>query len=331
MGVRVCWRALTPPTRLGQHRCSLLPATVPVDLAWNAPAECPARDAVLDEISRVLSTSSAPRVAVTARADVSSDGQGRWHAALSLGTHDAHSERTLDAESCSAIASATAVIVAVAAEGETREPEPVPAPQSGRYSPELPTSTRLRQRTSQVVVAGAGALDVGTLPPPIAPGVEATLGWAYTWSTWRIRALGSVTFFPSKNSLPLGGTQAPGEYGRFDLFGASARACGSLVQAVFDFGICLGMEIDWMTGTGATGGPAQPSQHTGAWPLALGSLLASWSFSREVAILVRGEGFYAPAPATFVVTESPKNAHIDVYTPNQMGLRGALGVELRFF
>lgn len=319
---------MTRPTRLVEHRCSVLPASVPVDLTWSAPAECPARDIVLGEVSRVLSTSNAPRVPIAARVDVSRDEQGRWHATLSLDTRDAHSERTLDAEGCPAIASATAVIVAIAVEGGMPEqPARAPAPPAAQH--EGQASTRARGGASQAVAAVAGALDGGTLPV-ISPGVELALGWAYSWSTWRLRALASTTFFLAQNTSPLLGGDAAGEVGHFDLFVASARVCGSLVRDAFDFGPCLGLEIDWMTGTGEAG-PAHPDPSTAKWVSALGSLLASWSFSRHVAIVLRGEGFYAPATPDFGVNDPLKGTPIHVYSPRSIGARGALGVEARFF
>jgi hypothetical protein len=320
---------LTRSTRLVEHRGNVLPASVPVDLAWNAPAECPARDAVVDEVARVLSSSHERRVAVTVRADVSRDDSGRWHAALRVDMRDAHGERTLDAESCPAIASATAVIVAIAVEGGMPEPVPgAPPPEN----PERPVPQRVQLRASQVIVGAAAVIDASTWPS-LAPGVEGTLGLAQSWSTWRVRAFATGGFFPWQDSSPLlSGSDAPGEYGRFELFTASVRACASLVRGAFDVGPCLGGEVDVMIGTGASIGPAQPTPDSGAWASALGSVLASWSFLRHAAIFLRADAFYAPLPPQFgVYSPAPSRNPINVYEPPHIGARGALGVEVRFF
>ena len=306
----------------------MLPGSVPVDLTWNAPAECPARDAVVDEVARVLSASREKRVPVTARAEVSRDG-GRWHAVLSVSTRDAQGERILEAESCPAIASATAVIVAIAVEGGM--PEPVspqaPLPEKPRQS----APERMQQHASQLIVGAAAVIDANTWPLPAA-GVEGTLGLDQSWSIWRVRAIATGSFFPRQDSKPIGGTEAPGEYGRFELAAAAVRACGSIVRGAFDVGPCLGAEIDVMTGTGASMGPAQPTRNLGAWASALGSVLASWSFLRHAAIFLRADAFYAPLPPQFgVYSAGPSRNPIDVYAPPHIGARGALGVEARFF
>jgi hypothetical protein len=306
----------------------MLPASTPVDLTWNAPAECPTRDAVVAEVARVLSASHEQRVPVTARADVARDEQGRWHATLSVSTGDARSDRTLDAEICPAIASATAVIVALAVEGGMPEPASPATPAPSKTAPVAPTFAP--QRASQLLVGAAAVVDAGTLPSP-APGVEGTLGWGYSWSTWRVRAIATGDVFLSQDTSPLGSGEAAGESGHFELFAAVARACASVVHAAFEVGPCLGAGIDIMSGTGSATGPAQPARRTGVWATAVGSLLASWSFSRQVAIVLRGEGFYAPWPPDFVVTSHPSGNHISVHQPGATGARAALGIEARFF
>jgi hypothetical protein len=308
---------------------------VPVELTWNAPAECPTRDAVVDEVARVLTASHESRVQVDARVDISRDDQGRWHAALSLATRDAHSSRVLDAESCPAIASATAVIIAIAVEGGLPEPTPPAAAPSTR-PPSIHVSTPPREFPSQLIVTAAATVDAGMLQSP-APGVEAALGWAYSLPRWRIRAAASGSFFlPQDSGLVTctrsssGPCPAVGESGHFNLFAAAARVCGSIVEQAFDLGPCLGVEIDVMNGAGE--GPAQSIRSTGVWPSALASLLASWSFSRHLAITARAEGFYAPKPVQFVLNYVPATSdHILVYQPSPTGARGALGVEVRFF
>jgi hypothetical protein len=303
----------------------VLPASFPVDLTWNAPVDCPTRDEVTVEITRLLSASAESRVEVTARADVSHDQENRWHARLSVRTRDAHSERTLDAESCPAIASATAVIVALAVEGGMPDRVSPSASQASKPEPASPSAAQ--PRGSQVVIGAAGVFDAGSLPL-FAPGVEGSLGWATSWSRWRVRAVATGSFFPSQDSAPLPDRSgAPGEFGRFELFAAAARVCGSIVLGAVDVGPCLGAEADVMTGTRVRA--ALPTRNTGAWALAVGSALVSWSLTSHWAFVLRGEGFYAPSTPWFGLTSGAN--HIDVYRPSSTGARGALGLEVRFF
>jgi hypothetical protein len=303
----------------------MLPASVPVDLTWNAPAECPSRDAVVDEVARVLTAPKRQRVRVSADVDVSHDGQGHWHGALKVATGDAHGERSLDAESCPAIASATAVIIAVAVEGGMPEPALPEAPPPPKSTPH---ATRAAPQQAPQLIVGAAAVVDGAMLPSFAPGVEGTLGWGYSWSVWRIRGVASGSFFPSKDSAQLR-SEAPGAFGSFELFTAAARVCASVIRGPFDLGPCLGAEVDFMTGAAA--GAALPSPRTGTWPSTLLSLLASWSFARHLAMVVRGDGFYAPQPPEFVLVSHPSETHVHVHQPAQLGARGALGLEVRFF
>jgi hypothetical protein len=318
---------LTWLTRLAEHRDSMLPASVPVDLTWNAPAECPSRDAVVDEVARVLTASKGQRVKVTADVDVSRDGQGRWHAALRVVTGDARGDRTLDAESCPAIASATAVIVAVAVEGGMPEPALPEAPPPSKSTP--PATAAAPQHASQLIVGAAGVADGGMFWS-LALGVEGALGWAYSWSKWRLRGTATGSFYPPRDSPLSANSEALVASGRFQLFATAARVCGSVAQGAFDLGPCLGLEVDVMTGTANP--PARATRDSGIWATALGSLLASWNFSRHFAIFLRVEGFYTPSPPPrFRVTVKSPPSYIDVYQPSQIGARGALGLEVRFF
>jgi len=230
-----------------------------------------------------------------------------------------------------AIGSATAVIVAIALEGGMPEPTP-PSPALPPSAPPTAIAASLppRESASQLVVAAGGIVDTAMLPS-FATGFEAALGWAYSLPKWRIRAVAGGSFFLPQNSPALMRGLAAGESGHFNLFAAGLRVCGSIVRNAFDLGPCLGVEIDVMNGAGA-GGPAQSLRSTGLWGSALGSLLASWSFSRHLAITLRAEGFYAPNPVQFVVKYFPPPPdHIPVHQPSQTGARGALSMEFRFF
>jgi hypothetical protein len=293
-------------------------APLPVDLAWSAPAECPPREVVLDEVARLLAASH-ERAHATGRADVVRDEQGRWHATLNFDARGAHGERMLEAESCPAIAFATALIIAVAVEGGI-PPQQAPAPPVAPAPRPLPVAPQPTRPASQLIVAAAGVVDTAMLPSP-APGGEATLGWAYQWSRWRIRAIASASLFADQPALSTAGA------GRFMPLTASARMCASIVEGAFDVGPCLGAEFDSMDGKGVSA-TFLPSHGIGVWGSALGSLLASWSFSRRVGIFLHVGGLVS---FTTRPTFGVQPGSMYVYTPSATGLRGELGVELRFF
>jgi hypothetical protein len=310
----------------------MLPASVPVDLTWNAPAECPSRDVVLEEVGRVLTTPPEPGVQATARADVTRDESGRWHATLAVAAREARSERTLEAESCPAIVSATAVIVAVAIEGGIRQPPATPLPEPPRPAAPPPSLG------SQLVIAAGGVIDGGALPKA-APGAEAAVGWTYRWPVGRIRVLATGSFFPSQSSDALQSPAAvAGEYGSLDLFASSLRGCASIVREALDVGLCLGAEVDVMNGKANVPGTQPPSftphSGTGVWASGLVSVLALWSVSRHVAVYLRADGLASSAPPFGVrLTVSGVTQSIPIHQPYpaSLGARGALGLEMRFF
>jgi hypothetical protein len=303
---------------LGASLAYAQPASPDVDLAWRAPAACPPREAVLDEVARLVAASH-ERAHATARADVVRDERGRWRASLRVDARGAHGERTLEAESCPAIASATALIIAVAVEGGMLPPPAIPPPVAAAPTP-LPLASSPTRSASQLIVAAAGVVDTAVLPSA-AYGGQATLGWSYEWSGWRTRALASASFFAAQSAQSTAGA------GRFMAIAASARMCASIVEGVFDVGPCLGVEFDSIEGKGAS--PAfQPKQGLGAWESAVGSLLASWTLSRRFAVFVDAGGLVSfTTRPTFVV--QPGNLY--VFVPSPAGLRGEIGLELLFF
>jgi hypothetical protein len=301
---------------------------IPIDLQWSAPAECPSRDAVLEDAAHVLSQAPELRSHATARADITRDEWGQWHAALSVDADGAHSDRVLDAESCQAIAKAAALIVALAVERkEPAQPQPRPLPVPVQ-SPQ-PKASAHTQSPSQFVVALAGVVDWGLLPAA-APGGELALGWAYRALPFRVRAVAGASLFGDQTKY-LSSPSLDG--GRFTAVAASARGCASLVKDAFDVGLCFGVELDAMSaaGFGPTGAGFTPlPPRTATWPSALGSILASYSLSRHVAIVLRGEGVRPIVTTpTFGVADSSRGS-IPLHEPAP-GVRAAFGVETRFF
>ena len=296
---------------------------LPVDLTWNAPAECPARDAVLDDVARILAQSRGTRAPATARADVSRDDRGRWHAALRVDASSAHSERALEAESCQAIATASALILAIAVEGGMPEATEPSAPSAGPALPPPPAASR--RPSSQLVVAAGGVLDSGMFPGAT-PGAEGTLGWALDLPDFRVRALASASLFGVQTVQ----TPVPNETGRFTPFAVAMRGCVSLRRGAFDVGPCLGGELDVVQGEGGTPAPSyQPRTTPGSWASLLGSVVATWSFSRHVAVFLRADGLLPLHRPTFGIDSG--GTQLNVYTPSSNFVRGALGAEARFF
>lgn len=317
-------------------RAEAQPAAGRVELTWIAPPDCPARESVLSEITRVLGPSPEPRGPATARAQVTRSDQGQWHAALSVDARGAQTERAFDAESCEAIVSATALIVAVAVEG--RLPQAAAAPPGASPAPPtpppqtqalLPVPPRQPASPSQLDIGAAGVIDVGTLPKNVAEGGELVAGWTKRVSRWQLRAFASGALFGSQ-----GKTDSNGNGGSLALLTVTARSCASLWVGPVDAGPCLGVELDYMWAESGLGGSTFRSYHGGvAWPAVLGSLWAAVHFSRQVGLFVLVDGVVKPTPPPELFVQIANSSTQDpVYqAPQKIGARVGLGLELRFF
>jgi hypothetical protein len=300
------------------------------DLAWNAPPECPTRDEVLAEVDRVLAGSQEARAPAAAHVDVAAMVNGRWSAVLQINARDGQGERRFEADTCVEIASATALILAVTLENGAPPPAPAvareeaPAAVSERRAMPEAARTLAPARASQVVAAVAGLVDDGTMPGVPATGMEIALGGSLAFSKGHLRALAGLAVYPTQTTP----AASAGESAKVSLLAVSARACALIPRDRFEWGPCLGGEIDSMSASGA--GPAQTFQPASAhrvWGAATGGVNAAWNYSRLVAVFARAEGVFSLARTRFVL--APDNSV--VHEPARVAGRAAFGIEFRFF
>jgi hypothetical protein len=300
-----------------------------VQIVWNAPAACPSREAVVDEVTRILGHTVTGPVTL-ARADVSSDERGRWRAALSIESRGGASERELEAETCPAIASAVALIVAVANErGLPSEPAPAStSPASMPPHPARPVLTRYQSKLLVGVDAAVDGFPGARTIPGFAVGPDASVGWLYASGQLRFAVLGTGTYFPPVRA------SAMGEQADFDLLAAAARACVGVTAGRFDLGPCVGSELNSMRASNIRE-PAQAGTQTLAfheasaeWWSLVGSALAHWNLSRSFAFAVRTDALVSPSRPVF---ERSPGTPVVVFRPSLVTIRAALGVEMFFF
>jgi len=148
-------------------------AEVP-DLAldWNAPADCPSRKDVLDEVQQLLGGAprSAPSRPLAAAVDVRRDAASTWSAELQ--TSD-QGRRTLRGESCAAIASATAIVLALAIDPEALSRARASAPAVDAGEPLRPEPPR---RRDDVIAAPPRS---SPEPAPLVPYARVFLGGVF--------------------------------------------------------------------------------------------------------------------------------------------------------
>jgi hypothetical protein len=238
--------------------------------SWDAPASCPDESAVRRQIDALLEEAPPVSVRLTARAAVSRDDEaGAWIVRLFTDRDGVPGERTIEAESCGALADATALIVALTLDPthvrpvppvRTPTPSGTTAPTTPPTSPPLPRVERARvppvrpplipEEARRWELHGAAlaevGLDVGTLPK-----------FAYGFT-----AAGAVLYGPLR--------------GEVDLFDGGLRGCYSpLILQSAELGPCGGVELGAIhgSGSGPTFKPSSPSP-TGFWAaLTLGARL----------------------------------------------------------
>jgi hypothetical protein len=125
-----------------------------VDLTWNAPPDCPDREVVVNEISRLLGGTQPDRP-LPVQAAASQLADGRWSMYLSTPA----GERSFEGDSCARLADATAVIIALMIVPATDPPPPALTAAAPLPSPVAPSSRRF-----QILIRPEGSVLGGPLP-----------------------------------------------------------------------------------------------------------------------------------------------------------------------
>jgi hypothetical protein len=264
-------------------------AGAPFSLAWDAPVECPDSDYVKGQVDLLLEDGAEGVPRVEAKARVARAEDGKWRVQLLTEREGNAGERTLDADSCRALADATALVLALTidpAHVATNGPRavgpnalpgvppaapppsaPVPPPASAtspvRAAPPpkaLPAAESPAERRPERVhgaLFAAVGLDVGSLP---------NLGYGFALG-------GSLLAGPLRADLYAEAwpyrteTDAAGAGGKVDLFEGAARGCYlPLLRSRIDLGPCVSVELGAMHGAGIAGGSVnQVFTQTGLW------------------------------------------------------------------
>jgi hypothetical protein len=175
--------------------------------------------------------------------------------------------------------------------------------------------------------------------PSLAPGGEAAIGWTYSPSAFRVRALGAVSYYPTQTKFApttttMGGAGTGGsERGDFWVVAGGVRGCLGRVLGAFDVGPCVGGLVGATRASGAgDGGPSVSfaTQHGFAyWGAVEVGALATWNVAPAFALFARGDALVSPDPPTYVVNNPAGQA--TVYTVPFVAGRAVVGLEARFF
>jgi hypothetical protein len=301
--------------------------TVPANLRWAAPAECPSAAAVLERLSDLLGETPADwaryeRVQVT----IQRAATAGWALTLQLERQGEVQSRTLGAARCDELANAAAVALAIAlgddANMSTASSEPPAAPLPAALSPGDPVSPRDTGGAPSVarpspaarvaVVLGAeGVLDTPTLG-------GAGLGLALHAELRRARlGLGLYGVLLPARSEPV--AVARSESVDFSLLAGGVRGCYRLLDARAHADGCVVFEAGRLS---ADAQGLRDAESTRDLWLATGAGLAlGWEVVPAFALQARTEALLPLLQEQYVINSTER-----INTTPRASLRLALGI-----
>jgi hypothetical protein len=221
-----------------------------LNLAWDAPPECPSRIQVQTDVARLLGgTIPMPQGgALDAQAKVE-HGQV-WSVAITTQHAGQTGRRTIQSGSCQEVADATALIIALmidpdAVAAHAQDPK-VDQPPTAAPSPEnaTPPSPALEARPGGLLATIHAQGSLGTLP---GLDVGAGVGLGLAGRRWRIELRGT---YGLRRDQVAHASAPPGAYGQFNFTGGAFSGCFNLGHDAVDFGPCADAELGVVSAKG---------------------------------------------------------------------------------
>jgi hypothetical protein len=232
--------------------------SAPIDLTWEAPAECPQEASFLAAVTRLVGGTGRLTQGVVARVKVDRDADANFTLKLATELNGIAGERTLRGRSCPAVADAAVVTLALILNPDIELPadagvEPrlfsakPPQVETLRTTPQFTYSTlpssppRQPHRLSGLVASSVG-IHFGVLPQPV-PELSVGVGTAYG----RFAAWAWGGYAPPTEVLVPG---QPAQGGRLWAVAATALGCWAYADEAPRLGTCLGAEWTHVQGYG---------------------------------------------------------------------------------
>lgn len=216
-----------------------------VTLTWEAPAVCPAREALLARVAELVGQrggeqSHAP---LEVHASVTHQPDGKYHGELRTLQGGAERTRELDAESCFELTEASAVVIALAISPPDEPPAPAPTappdpiPREAEPEESLGPPEGRKRRSPLRVGAEAGvALDFGAIAP-VAAGAALALGGRYPFGLEHgVR----ISIFPRRRSTVPG---YPDEGVEIGFVTGALELCYAPIWGSFEVAACGEFEL----------------------------------------------------------------------------------------
>jgi hypothetical protein len=290
-------------------------ADQPLVLSWVAPSGCPSQATVTSEVKRILGGMSSHRA--TAHADVVQLGPQRWSVHLVTNVDGASGERSLEANSCEALASATALILALTVDPTRAMAAPPPSPPPKPLpQPAAPVQTP-SQNPVRFLVATSAAGESGTLPSASLGG-EIALGILFG----PVRAELSAADWFAQDA-----TAVSGQGTRIHLLDGALRGCfrGRFGDS-FELDPCAGAALVFASSEGF--GEDTKFERSSNWAGLDTDLFSSWRFAGPLALRASvGLGIPLARPS-FVLLDPQGQTFL--HRASAIAGRASFGLEVRF-
>jgi hypothetical protein len=318
----------------------------PVELVWEAPAECPDGGAVLSRIEEILGPANEHAgETVSVSAAIKAVEGGGFQMKLRVDAAEGATERAVVATQCETLVDATALVAAIAvdpiramahlqAAGEQDAAELVPSapePEEPEVEPEEPAAEPAVESRPEPVVRTTGrveprrsvrggvrlgpGIDYGALPG-VAGGMGVVAG--VLGSKWRADLVGSY-WFPRETGV----SGEPRAGGEVSLWAVGARGCWVPGTRSLELPLCAGMEAGALRGRG-TRETVDPEVAREPWIAALAGIALAWIPATQAALVLGVDAMVPLRRSGFTIGDAV------LYEVTPVGVRGSLGVELRF-
>ena len=255
--------------------------SLPVDLSWEAPSECPSHDEVMSELERTARVKSGRVVApIHAEAKIERTADGRYRLRLHTRREQQAADTDLDATSCTVLIRGVTLVLALALgdgvdliDEPEQEAEPKPEPKAKVLPPPSPaprptprsllpeahekgSASRVRASPWLAVAAATSWLP----KPSLGAELGLSLGQRYFETQAELR------LWPSVAAAPVQGIGSS-----FGAFVAALGVCGRAPFAGWSFAACGSFEAGAIRG--ASQGAFQDGAATAPWYAARPSLV----------------------------------------------------------
>jgi len=286
-----------------------------LDLAWDAPDECPTGAEVSADVMHIVGSSETRHVVV--HATVQKDGPV-WTLVLDTQSGEEAGQRTLHGATCAEVAKAGVIVMALTLDPNGMSPPPTavvapPAPvvpPPPVIAPAAPVVPRAVWATLRIEGGAAFATLPSTAPfAAVAAGARLARGAA---------RLGVAGLLENSESAPAGSS------GSFWLFSTFADVCGAPIAARrFELWACVGAQIDRMAAAGH--GVTSPSTAVVWWLAPRVGLEPSLGLIDRLRLVLPLEVSFPLYRPTFTL-----DGVGPVFRPALVFVRVSLGAEVRF-